>query len=143
MLAHVADVADMLAGIAHLLDDDGIAVIEVQYLPDLLVNNAFDLVYRITSYNVCYTKLLRTPVTSFSVIAPGLIAEGIWLKLSASYPAGWGGFRIPTGGAYGQIVCQGSCTRRPISGLVETSVVMYFDRIQAMRVGNVGAEVTG
>jgi len=45
VLAHVADVADMLAGIAHLLDDDGIAVIEVQYLPDLLVNNAFDLVY--------------------------------------------------------------------------------------------------
>jgi len=84
-----------------------------------------------------------TPVTSFSVIEPGLIAEGIWLKLSASYPVGWGGFRIPTGGAYGQIVCQGSCTRRPISGLVETSVVMYFDRIQAMRVGNVGAEVTG
>jgi hypothetical protein len=45
VLAHVEDLADCLAGIAHLLQDDGIAVVEVQYLPDLLVNNAFDLVY--------------------------------------------------------------------------------------------------
>lgn len=45
VLAHVADVADMLAGISALLADDGVAMIEVQYLPDLLVNNAFDLVY--------------------------------------------------------------------------------------------------
>lgn len=44
VLAHVEDVSDTLAGIAHLLDD-GVAIIEVQYLPDLLVNNAFDLVY--------------------------------------------------------------------------------------------------
>jgi hypothetical protein len=45
VLAHAEDVADMLAGIAHLMDDDSIATVEVQYLPDLLVNNAFDLVY--------------------------------------------------------------------------------------------------
>jgi SAM-dependent methyltransferase len=45
VLAHVEDVADVLAGIAALLADDGLAYIEVQYLPDLLVNNAFDLVY--------------------------------------------------------------------------------------------------
>jgi hypothetical protein len=45
VLAHVAEVSDMLAGIAHLMDDQSIAMIEVQYLPDLLVNNAFDLVY--------------------------------------------------------------------------------------------------
>jgi SAM-dependent methyltransferase len=46
VLAHVADVSDMLAGIALLLDPEyGEAIIEVQYLPDLLVNNAFDLVY--------------------------------------------------------------------------------------------------
>jgi SAM-dependent methyltransferase len=45
VLAHVEDVSDVLAGIAHLLRDNGIAMIEVQYLPDLLVNNAFDLVY--------------------------------------------------------------------------------------------------
>jgi hypothetical protein len=45
VLAHVESVADVLAGIEVLLADDGIAYIEVQYLPDLLVNNAFDLVY--------------------------------------------------------------------------------------------------
>lgn len=45
VLAHVESVSDTLAGIAKLLADDGIAFIEVQYLPDLLLNNAFDLVY--------------------------------------------------------------------------------------------------
>lgn len=45
VLAHVEDVSDTLAGVAHLLRPDGVAIIEVQYLPDLLVNNAFDLVY--------------------------------------------------------------------------------------------------
>lgn len=45
VLAHVADVADVLAGIRVLLAEDGLAFVEVQYLPDLLVNNAFDLVY--------------------------------------------------------------------------------------------------
>lgn len=45
VLAHVADVADVLHGVALCLADDGVAFVEVQYLPDLLVNNAFDLVY--------------------------------------------------------------------------------------------------
>lgn len=45
VLAHVADISDTLAGIAHALHPDGLAFIEVQYLPDLLVNNSFDLVY--------------------------------------------------------------------------------------------------
>lgn len=45
VLAHVSDVSDVLAGIAHVLRPDGTAFIEVQYLPDLLINNSFDLVY--------------------------------------------------------------------------------------------------
>jgi novobiocin biosynthesis protein NovU/D-mycarose 3-C-methyltransferase len=45
VLAHVADVSDVIAGIAHVLAPNGLAFIEVQYLPDLLVNNTFDLVY--------------------------------------------------------------------------------------------------
>lgn len=45
VLAHVEDVSDVLEGIALLLSEDGVAYIEVQYLPDLLTNNAFDLVY--------------------------------------------------------------------------------------------------
>lgn len=45
VLAHVESVSDCLAGIAHLMDDESVARVEVQYLPDLLVNNGFDLVY--------------------------------------------------------------------------------------------------
>jgi SAM-dependent methyltransferase len=45
VLAHVEDVSNVLEGISLLLADDGVAYIEVQYLPDLLTNNAFDLVY--------------------------------------------------------------------------------------------------
>ena len=45
VLAHVPDLGDVLAGIHLLLEDDGLAIVEVQYLPDLLVNNAFDLIY--------------------------------------------------------------------------------------------------
>lgn len=45
VLAHVPDVADFLVGLGALVVDDGIVMVEVQYLPDLLVNNAFDLVY--------------------------------------------------------------------------------------------------
>lgn len=45
VLAHVADVADVLGGIAALLTHEGVAMVEVQYLPDLLINNAFDLIY--------------------------------------------------------------------------------------------------
>lgn len=45
VLAHVENVSDVLAGIVHILTDDGVAIIEVQYLPDMMLNNAFDLVY--------------------------------------------------------------------------------------------------
>jgi ubiquinone/menaquinone biosynthesis C-methylase UbiE len=45
VLAHVADVAEVLRGVAELLDSNGVAFVEVQYLPDLLTANAFDLVY--------------------------------------------------------------------------------------------------
>ena len=43
--AHVVDLADFFGGIAALLDDDGHAVVEVQYLADLLAGNQFDHVY--------------------------------------------------------------------------------------------------
>lgn len=45
VLAHVEDVSHVLSGVSTLLAADGVAFVEVQYLPDLLVNNAFDLVY--------------------------------------------------------------------------------------------------
>ncbi len=45
VLAHVEDVNTVMAGIGALLAARGRAFIEVQYLPDLLLGNAFDLVY--------------------------------------------------------------------------------------------------
>jgi SAM-dependent methyltransferase len=45
VLAHVEDVSDFLEGVSNLLAGSGVAFVEVQYLPDLLVSNAFDLVY--------------------------------------------------------------------------------------------------
>lgn len=43
--AHVADLDDFFGGIADLLAPDGVAVVEVQYLADLLAGNQFDHVY--------------------------------------------------------------------------------------------------
>jgi SAM-dependent methyltransferase len=43
--AHVADLDDFFGGLADLLAPDGVAVVEVQYLPDLLLGNQFDHVY--------------------------------------------------------------------------------------------------
>jgi len=45
VLAHVESVSDVFAGIDELLTHDGVVYVEVQYLPDLILNNAFDLVY--------------------------------------------------------------------------------------------------
>lgn len=44
-MAHVGDLSDVLTGIWALLAPTGVAVVEVQYLPDLLVNNGIDQVY--------------------------------------------------------------------------------------------------
>lgn len=45
VLAHVADVNDFVAGIATLLAEDGVAVIEAPYLIDLIDGGAFDTIY--------------------------------------------------------------------------------------------------
>lgn len=45
VMAHVRDLPGFCAGIAHMLSDDGIAIIEVQALENLLLGNQFDHVY--------------------------------------------------------------------------------------------------
>lgn len=44
-MAHVGDLSDVLTGIWALLASDGVAVVEVQYLPDLIAGNMYDQVY--------------------------------------------------------------------------------------------------
>ena len=45
VVAHTNDLDDLLKGIAHLLKDDGVFVIEVPYLVDLLDKVEFDTIY--------------------------------------------------------------------------------------------------
>jgi hypothetical protein len=45
VVAHVANLTDFLAGVAFIVGNSGRAVLEFQYLPDLLLGNQFDLVY--------------------------------------------------------------------------------------------------
>ena len=45
VVAHTNNLDDLLKGIAHLLKDDGVFVIEVPYLVDLLDNVEFDTIY--------------------------------------------------------------------------------------------------
>jgi len=45
VVAHTNDLDDLLNGIAHLLKDDGVFVIEVPYLVDLLDKVEFDTIY--------------------------------------------------------------------------------------------------
>lgn len=52
-LAHVDDLSDVLTGIGALLDVEGVAVIEVQYLGDLMSAGLFDQVYH--EHRYCYS----------------------------------------------------------------------------------------
>lgn len=51
VLAHVADTNGFVEGIRRLLKDDGVAVIEVPYVKDLVDHNEFDTIYH---EHLCY-----------------------------------------------------------------------------------------
>jgi SAM-dependent methyltransferase len=55
VLAHVADLNGFVRGIALLLHDDGVAVIEVPYVRDLIDHGEFDTIYH---EHLCYFSLL-------------------------------------------------------------------------------------
>lgn len=54
VLAHVANLNDFVAGIRLLLKDDGIAIIEVSYIKDLIDNVEFDTIYH---EHLCYFSM--------------------------------------------------------------------------------------
>jgi SAM-dependent methyltransferase len=54
VLAHVADLKGFVAGIGMLLKEDGVAVIEVPYLKDLIDRCEFDTIYH---EHLCYFSL--------------------------------------------------------------------------------------
>lgn len=57
VLAHVYDLHDFIGGVKKLLHPDGVFLFEVQYLPDLVAGNAFDLVYHEHHYFWSVTAL--------------------------------------------------------------------------------------
>ena len=69
VLAHVADTNGVVASIAALLKDDGIAVLEFPYLLDLVDNCAFDTIYH---QHLLYLSL--------SAVAPLFERHGLYLN---------------------------------------------------------------
>lgn len=57
--AHVEDLPSFLTAIRTLLDDDGVAVLEVQYLADLLTGNQLDHVYHEHRFFLSVSALAR------------------------------------------------------------------------------------
>jgi len=45
VFAHVNDLHDFLRGVHWMLDDNGVFIVEVPYLPNLIENNEFDTIY--------------------------------------------------------------------------------------------------
>lgn len=54
VLAHVADLNGFVSGLASLLRDDGVAVIEVPYVKDMIDRTEFDTIYH---EHLCYFSL--------------------------------------------------------------------------------------
>ncbi|HXP82576.1 MAG TPA: class I SAM-dependent methyltransferase [Verrucomicrobiae bacterium] len=58
VLAHVPDVLDFVSGIRELLSPDGVAIIEVPYLCDLVSRASFDTIYHEHVYYFSLTSLV-------------------------------------------------------------------------------------
>jgi hypothetical protein len=84
--AHVADLSDFFGGIAALLDEDGAAVVEVQYVGDLLAGNQFDHIYH--EHRYFFSGASLTTVMRHH----GLYAQSIRWK-----PAQGGSIRVVAG----------------------------------------------
>jgi SAM-dependent methyltransferase len=84
--AHVPDLDDFLAGIAHLVADGGVAVLEFQYFPDLLLGNGFDLVYHE------HRRFL-----SLSSLVPAVERHGLAVRDVARTPTQGGSIRVTVG----------------------------------------------
>ena len=69
VLAHVADTNGFVAGIATLLKDDGVAVIECPYVKDLIEHGEFDTIYH---EHLCYFSVtaLRALFSAMGCTSP-------------------------------------------------------------------------
>jgi novobiocin biosynthesis protein NovU/D-mycarose 3-C-methyltransferase len=58
-MAHVGDLTGVLVAVTHLMDENSVAVFEVQYLPDLIAGNMYDQVYHEHRYFWSLTSLQK------------------------------------------------------------------------------------
>jgi SAM-dependent methyltransferase len=86
VLAHVADLNGFVAGIATLLTDDGVAVIEHPYLRDLIDHCEFDTIYH---EHLCYF--------SVSALVPLFARHGLFLNDVEHLPIHGGSLRLFVG----------------------------------------------
>lgn len=56
-MAHVEDLGEVLTAIRTLMDDESVAVFEVQYLPDMIAGNMYDQVYHEHRFYYSLTSL--------------------------------------------------------------------------------------
>jgi hypothetical protein len=59
VFAHVEDLDDIYAGVSHLLADDGVAVVEVSYLRDMMEKTLFDAIYHEHLYYFAIKPLVK------------------------------------------------------------------------------------
>jgi SAM-dependent methyltransferase len=83
VLAHVADLNDVVSGLAVLMKDEGIAVIEVPYLRDLIDKCEFDTIYH---EHLCYFS-----VTSLEAL---FARHGLSITSVARVPIHGGSLRL-------------------------------------------------
>lgn len=86
VLAHVADLNGFVRGIATILKDDGIAVIECPYLLDLIAHREFDTIYH---QHLCYF--------SVSALANLFRLNGLSLNDIKAVPVHGGSLRLFVG----------------------------------------------
>jgi SAM-dependent methyltransferase len=135
VLAHVADHHDVLEGIRLLLDDDGVAVIEVPYVKDMIDRCEFDTIYH---EHLCYfsgTALARLLEPHRLIIADvqRIPVHGGSLRITAAHQdralpspavqalladeAAWGVHRLATYSALGE---KASSVRASLRALVSS-----------------------
>jgi nucleoside-diphosphate-sugar epimerase/SAM-dependent methyltransferase len=124
VLAHVADLNGLVAGMALILKPQGMAVIEVPYLIDLIEKTEFDTIYH---QHLCY----------FSVTALDLLfrRHGLYLNAVRRLPIHGGSLRLyvePREKVEDSVISLLEAERRLGVGKLET-YLEFVERVRALR----------
>ncbi len=139
--AHVADLSDFLAGLAHLLDHYGLLVMEVQYLPDLLVGNGFDMLYHehrfFWALNPMRRALARVGLELVHV--EHVSTQGGSVRVYVQHESNPGSMLIDADGMYVRTCMTLADERRSMGPDVITGLQVRADRVAARLHDELGA----